>query len=123
MFDKNVTLQGPVFDATYLIGNEPRRARGALTLDNKNALCEMLAEILFVEYSGAVSGLSSSWKQVRSNLTKAVTSIVRHTQTAGDLTITDEFSCRYSSVGLAKLHVPINRIANVIRHKLAADLG
>lgn len=121
-FDKGDSVQGPPFDTAYIIGNEPRSSSGSLTLGDKGALCDMLAEVLFVEYSGTVESLASSWRSARSNMANALTSVVRYQHSARGQTITDEFSCRYASLGLAKLHVPINRIATIVRHRLAADL-
>ncbi|MFP5514209.1 MAG: tubulin-like doman-containing protein [Alphaproteobacteria bacterium] len=121
-FDKGDSVQGPPFDTAYLIGNEPRSSSGSLALGDKGALSDMLAEVLFVEYSGTVESLASSWRSARSNMSSALTSVVRYPQSARGQTIIDEFSCRYASLGLAKLHVPINRIATIVRHRLAADL-
>ena len=115
---------GPVFDTAYLIGNKPHGAGGTLALKDKNSLCEMLAESLFIEYGGHVEALATDWLSQRSNFADNLTGIIRYPYVGSKSSqpFEMEFSCRYSSLGLSKLHVPVQRIAMLVRHQLAGDL-
>lgn len=130
-YESNQHLTGPVFDTAYLVGNKPRGSGGTLALKDKNSLCEMLAEALFIDHGGAMQPLAAEWKSKRSNFDDYLTSIVKYQYTSGasgsangegDRSFTEEFSCRYSSLGLSKLHIPVQRIATLVRHQLAIDL-
>lgn len=117
------TTQGPVFDTTYLIGNRPRGSGGTVALRDKNTLCEMLAETLFVEYGGRIDALATDWGSKRSNFADNLTGVVRYEYSGkGGRTFHEEFSCRYASLGLSKLHIPVQRVAALVRHQLAIDL-
>ncbi|MBP7335166.1 tubulin-like doman-containing protein [Niveispirillum sp.] len=123
-FREKQSLRGPVFEMAYLIGNKPDSPIGELRVDQKTALCDMLAESLFVELGGKTTGLAAEWASRRSNLQDSLTSVVRMTY-HGNLPgyeIIEEFSCRYGSFGLSKLHVPIQRVAALVRHRLAEEM-
>jgi len=117
-------IRGPVFELSYLIDNRPDGQGGELNAKDKNALCEMLAEALFVEYGNKTEALAADWGSKRSNLQDSLTGVVRMSYTAeqGSFHFTEEFCCRYGSLGLSKLHVPIQRIGAVVRHRMAEEL-
>ncbi|KAA0574342.1 hypothetical protein FZ983_27760 [Azospirillum sp. B21] len=124
-YESNQHLDGPAFSTAYLVGNKPRGSGGTLALKDKNSLCEMLAETLFIRYGGATQPLAAEGQSKRSNFDDYLTGIVKYQYTSvsgGDRSFTEEFSCRYSSLGLSKLHIPVQRIATLVRHQLAVDL-
>jgi len=116
-------MRGPVFDATYLIGNQPREGRGKLTLEDKNALCQMIAEVLYVEYSPGheANSLASELRSSRVNFNTALNRAYSYPNVHEDLRFREPFACRYSSFGLSKIHIPIHRIESVIHYRLARD--
>jgi len=116
-------VRGPVFDSTYLIGNQPYDGRGKLTLEDKNALCQMIAEALYVEYSPSseATELASAVRSARSNFNTALNRSYIYPNAHEGLRFTESFSCRYSSFGLSKIHIPIHRIEAAIYYRLARD--
>ncbi|AUN32590.1 tubulin-like doman-containing protein [Niveispirillum cyanobacteriorum] len=123
-YQSRQTLRGPVFEMAYLVGNKPDSPAGELRVDQKTALCDMLAECLFVEYGGRSEAMAQDWASKRSNLQDSLANVVSlpyHGAIEG-FTVTEEFSCRYGSIGLSKLHVPIQRVAALVRHRLAQDM-
>lgn len=123
-FNSGATLRGPVFHTAYLIGNKPRGRGGSLAVSQKNAICEMLAETLFIEYGATLEALSSDWRSKRSNFADSLQTTVSYEYSGqgNREPFTEEFSCGYSSLGLSKLHVPVQRIAMVVRHRLGIEL-
>lgn len=126
-YNSHQTLRGPVFEMTYLIGNRPDSPAGGLKVDQKTALCDMLAECLFVDYGGKSVAMAQSRASTRSNLQDSLASVVSLTYhgndgDGGDLRVTEEFSCRYGSLGLSKIHIPIQRVAALVRHRMAQDM-
>jgi hypothetical protein len=115
---------GPVFDIAYVIGNRPSGTGGTLALKDKNSLCEMLAEALFIDHGGATQALAAEWASKRSNFADSLAGTIRHEYGAqtGGRKFAEEYCCRYGSLGLSKLHIPVQRIASLVRHKLAMDL-
>lgn len=116
-------LRGPVFDTTYLIGNQPRDGRGKLTLEDKNALCQMIAEVLYVEYSPGheANSLASELRSSRVNFNTALNRSYSYPNVHEDLKFREPFACRYSSFGLSKVHIPIHRIESVVHYRLSRD--
>jgi len=124
MFDQGRTLQGPVFDATYLIDNSPASHAGNLALEDKNALCRMLAEWLYIEYgSGSdVSGLAAERRATEVNFSTALNRVFPYKYQYEGLEFTEVFSCRYSSFGLSKLYIPVDRVETAVQHRLVKEL-
>ncbi len=115
-------LRGPVFDTCYVLGNRPRSKGGGVDIDDKNAYCEMLAEYLYIEYGGDSDALASQWRGARSNFTNALTNIVAHGYNIDGTPVRETYSVNYSSFGLSKLFIPVDRIYTRCRHRLALDL-
>jgi hypothetical protein len=117
-------VRGPVFDALYLIGNQSYDGRGKLTLEDKNALCQMIAEMLYIEYSpGAEANtLASEVRSSRVNFNVALNRKYSYPNQHDGLKFSEPFCCRYSSFGLSKLFIPIHRIEAAIFYRLARDI-
>jgi hypothetical protein len=115
-------MRGPVFDTCYILGNRPRSKGGGVDIDDKNAYCEMLAEYLYIEYGGDSDALATQWRGARSNFTNALTNIVSHGYDFDNDSFRETYSVNYSSFGLSKLFIPIDRIYTRCRHRLALDL-
>lgn len=115
-------LRGPVFDTCYILGNRPRSGAGSVDIADKNAYCEMLAEYLFIEYGGEADTLAAQWRGARSNYTNALTSTVSHGYDFDGQPFRETWSVSYSSFGLAKLFIPVDRIYTQCVHRLALDL-
>jgi hypothetical protein len=115
-------LSGPAFQSTLLIDNKPRGAGGNIQLDQKDALCDMLAEYLFIEYGLRNEALATSFRSARSNFAGALQTILEARYESAPFTLSENFCCLYGSLGLAKLHVPIDRISSLVQHRLAKDI-
>lgn len=115
-------LRGPVFDACYILGNRPRSGAGGVDIADKNAYCEMLAEFLFIEYGGRDDALAMQWRGARSNYTNALTSTVSHGYEFDGQPFRETWSVAYSSFGLSKLFIPVDRVYTQCIHRLALDL-
>jgi hypothetical protein len=115
-------LSGPVFQSTLLVDNKPRGTGGTIQIDQKNALCDMLAEYLFVEYGLRSEPLADSFRSARSNFAGALQAILEARYDDAPFPLRENFCCLYGSLGLAKLHVPIDRITSLVQHRLAHDI-
>ena len=123
MYDQSRTQPGPVFDSTYLIDNSPASNAGNLALEDKNALCRMIAEWLYIEYgSGAdVSGLVAERRAIEVNFGTVLNRVFPYQYQHNGLNFTEVFSCRYSSFGLSKLYIPVDRVETGVQHRLVKD--
>jgi len=123
MYQQGDTREGPVFDNTFLIDNVPASNAGQISLQDKNALCRMIAEWLYIEHSGGndVNGLVSLFRQAYSNASTARNDIFRHSYSAAGVAFTEEFSRRYSSFGLSKLYIPVDRVTTAVQYRLAKE--
>jgi hypothetical protein len=117
------TLLGPVFDTAYIIGNRPAGGSGALALEDKDALCRMLAEWIYVEYATGreVESLVAERRSAETNFLNALNGITSHPYLSNGLSFTETFSRRYSSLGLSKLYIPVNRVEAVVQYQLAKE--
>ena len=122
---ENKSVSGPVFDNTYIIGNQPDSSAGVITLDEKDALCRMIAESFFVEYGYGpdVESLGAQRRSAQSNFAEDLRGKITHNYGYNDFTFSEVFSCRYSSFGLSKLHIPIHRIETLVHNRLAFDIA
>jgi BMFP domain-containing protein YqiC len=123
MYQQGGTRQGPVFDNIFLIDNAPASSAGQISLEDKNALCRMIAEWLYIEHSGGddVNGLVSVFRQAYSNASTARNDVFRHSYPTAGVAFEEEFSRRYSSFGLSKLYIPIDRVTSAVQYRLAKD--
>jgi len=122
LYQQGNRLPGPVFDTTYLIDNAPASHAGQMALDDKNALCRMIAEWLYIDYSSGneVSGLLSQRQADQSNFSAALNTVFTHDYPG--VNFQEVFSRRYSSFGLSKLYVPVDRVETAVQHRLVKDL-
>ena len=124
MYEQRKTLAGPVFDTSYLIDNAPASNAGQLAIEDKNALCRMIAEWLYIEYGTGtdVSGLGSERRAKEVNFSTELNRIFSHKYELDGLEFTEVFSCRYSSFGLSKLYIPVDRVEMTVQYRLVEDL-
>ncbi|KHD04593.2 hypothetical protein PN36_07625 [Candidatus Thiomargarita nelsonii] len=124
LYDNGETLSGPVFDTTYLIDNAPASHAGQVALDNKNALCRMMAEWLYIEYSSGpeVAGLVAKRREDEVAFADALNMVFTHQYDYQGVQFKEIFSRRYSSFGLSKLYVPVDRVETAVQHRLVKDL-
>jgi len=120
------TLPGPVFDMSYLIGNRSASGQGALALEDKDSLCRMIAESLYIETATGegVDSLAAERRSSQVNFSSTLSRTVPYDyrDKSYSLNFRDQFSCRYSSFGLSKIYIPLSRVEVVVHHRLARDL-
>lgn len=119
--EQHVAIAGPIFEATYLIDNHPAGSGGSLSLQDKNSLTNMLAEWLFIDYSSGpeVEPLASQKRSAHVNASANRLTPIRYKYHQG---FTEVFACRYSSMGLSKIYIPVQRTQIAVQHRLAADI-
>ncbi len=124
MYEQRNTLPGPVFDTSYLIDNAPASNAGHLAINDKNALCRMIAEWLYIEYgTGAdVGGIGAERRAKEVNFSTELNRIFSHKYELDGLEFAEVFSCRYSSFGLSKLYIPVDRVEMTVQYRLVEDL-
>jgi hypothetical protein len=115
------SIAPPVFNYCYLIDN--MNATGKTVDSNSKALLfNMLADNIFKDFS---QGEFSGYKRgVRVNLDQFLVDefAFKHLNEDGRTIIDQKFICRYSSLGLASVMVPLDRIKLACAYKLAADI-
>ncbi len=123
MYEQDNSLQGPVFDHAFLIDNSPASKAGSLAIEDKNALCRMLAEWLYIEYGTGndVSGLGAERRMKEVNFSTALNQPYSYTYHSLGLEFTEEFSCRYLSFGLSKIYIPVDRIETLVEYRLVQE--
>jgi hypothetical protein len=115
-------IPGPPFNTCYLIDNQTD-AGGQIGPQNKTDLCDMIADNIFIDFSA--EGFSNKKRSVRSNLDEDLTRELeyKYHDTGGKKEIhTEIFSCRFSTFGLNKIYMPIDRIRKASSFKLIVDL-
>ncbi|MBL8149006.1 MAG: tubulin-like doman-containing protein [Blastocatellia bacterium] len=111
----------PVFNYCYTI--DSMNAAGKTVDNNSKALIfNMLADNIFKDFS---QGEFAGYKRgVRVNLDQFLVDefAFKHLNEDGRTIIDQKFMCRYSSVGLASVTVPLDRIKLACAYKLAVDV-
>lgn len=115
------SLPPPAFNYCYLIDSMNMAGK---TVDNnsKSLLFNMLADNIFKDFS---QGDFAGYKRgVRVNLDQFLVDefAFRHLNDEGRTVIDQKFICRYSSLGLSTVSVPIDRIKMACAYKLAVSL-
>jgi hypothetical protein len=117
------SLPGPPFNTCYILDNQPRASREALSPGDKMNLCDMVAEAVFLDFNEG--NFAAQKRSTRSNLEQFLLSKVDmdyEDRESHRLLFTDVFSCRFSSFGLTKLFVPADRIRRSCAYRLSIDL-
>lgn len=115
-----VTVVGPPFGNTFLIGNRP--ADGT-PIHQKHAgdLFDMIAENIFVDFTRR--DFAARKRSLRSNLEDFLKNDLEYAYREGEEVIYRElFSYRFSTFGLSKLHVPVDRVRRACSARLGVDL-
>jgi hypothetical protein len=115
------SIAPPAFNYCYLIDSMNGAGK---TVDNnsKPLLFNMLADNIFKDFS---QGEFAGYKRgVRVNLDQFLVDefAFKHLNEDGRTIIDQKFICRYSSIGLASVTVPLDRIKLACAYKLAADV-
>jgi hypothetical protein len=79
---------------------------------------------LYIEYAPdrAVDSLGAARRSAQANFATALNGVTSHPYLYNeDLKFEDVFSCRYSSLGLSKIYIPVHRIETLVHHRLARD--
>ncbi|MEW6733603.1 MAG: tubulin-like doman-containing protein [Acidobacteriota bacterium] len=111
----------PVFNYCYVI-DSMNAAGKTVDGNSKTLLFNMLADNIFKDFS---QGEFAGYKRgVRVNLDQFLVDefAFKHLNEDGRTIIDQKFICRYSSVGLASVTVPFDRIKLACAYKLAADI-
>lgn len=116
---------GPPFNSLFLVGNAPHGG-AAIPGDRKGDLFDMIAESVFADFSR--QGFAERKRSLRSNLEDFLKNDLEYrylepNDRGGDDTVfSDVFSFRFSTFGLSKLFVPVDRIRRACGFRLAVDL-
>ncbi|MDB4949780.1 MAG: hypothetical protein JWM27_2429 [Gemmatimonadetes bacterium] len=115
-----VTVVGPPFNNTFLVGNSP--AEGTpLNPQRKGDLFDMIAENVFVDFSRR--DFATKKRSLRSNLEDFLKNDLEYEYRENGAVIYRElFSYRFSTFGLSKLHVPVDRVRRACTARLGVDL-
>ena len=111
----------PAFNYCYLIDNM-NAAGKTVDANSKTLIFNMLADNIFKDFS---QGEFAGYKRgVRVNLDQFLVDefAFKHLDEHGRTIIDQKFICRYSSVGLASVTVPLDRIKLACAYKLAAEV-
>lgn len=111
----------PVFNYCYLIDNMNMSGK-TVDSNSKTLLFNMLADNIFKDFS---QGEFAGYKRgVRVNLDQFLVDeyAFKHLGDDGRTIIDQKFICRYSSVGLASVTVPLDRIKLACAYRLAAEV-
>ncbi|MCS6886261.1 MAG: tubulin-like doman-containing protein [Acidobacteriota bacterium] len=115
------SIPPPAFNYCYLIDNM-NIAGKTIDSNSKAVLFNMLADNIFKDFS---QGEFAGYKRgVRVNLDQFLVDeyAFRHISEDGRPVIDQKFICRYSSLGLAAVSIPIDRIQKACAYKLAVDV-
>lgn len=120
--EKSPGIAGPPFNTCYLIDNRTEK-RGAIGLDKKGDLCDMIAETLFADYTNHI--FAANKRSVRSNLDDYLGNELKYDylDARGNTIHTEVFSCRFSAMGFSKIFVPADRIRKACAYRFASDLA
>jgi hypothetical protein len=114
------TVVGPPFNSCFLVGNAP--AGGvAIPPERKGEVFDMVAESIFVDFSR--QSFAEQKRSMRSNLEDYLKNDLEYSYYDGkDVVYREVFSFRFSTFGLSKLHVPVDRIRRACAYRLGVDL-
>jgi Tubulin like len=115
-----VSVVGPPFNSCFLISNAP--SGGApVPPDGKGDIFDMIAENVFVDF--ARQDFAVRKRSMRSNLEDFLKNELEYGYLDDDeVVFQDVFSFRFSTFGLSKLFVPIDRIRRACGYRLGVDL-
>jgi hypothetical protein len=123
LMEQGISLPPPVFDTTYLI--DAQTEKGA-RIDKQGDLFEMAAETLFLMYGNRATTWASAWNSRRSNdegvLTETCTVSPDVKGRGYDGGYEQVFSRRYGSFGLAKIYMPVRRLAVKAQYQISVDI-
>ena len=111
----------PAFNYCYLVDNM-NAAGKTVDSNSKTLIFNMLADNIFKDFS---QGEFAGYKRgVRVNLDQFLVDefAFKHLDEHGRTIIDQKFICRYSSIGLASVTVPLDRIKLACAYKLAAEV-
>lgn len=121
--ERGVSLPPPVFDTTYLI--DAQTEKGA-RIDKQGDLFEMAAETMFLMYGNRATTWAAAWNSRRSNdegiLTETCTVSPKAKGSDYEGGYEQVFSRRYGSFGLAKIYMPVRRLAVRAQYQIAVDI-
>jgi hypothetical protein len=114
-------ISAPAFDTAYLIDNVALGG-GLIEAKDKSDLFDMVAENIFLNFSS--DSFSRTKDSVRSNLESYLTTplFYRYDEYAESNGYTEILAQRFSSFGLSKIYVPVDRIRRACGYQLALDL-
>lgn len=117
---ETLNVVGPPFGSTFLIGNRP--ADGT-PIHPKHAgdIFDMIAENIYVDYTQR--DFAARKRSLRSNLEDFLKNDLEYAYRENDDIIYRElFSYRFSTFGLSKLYVPVDRVRRACSARLGVDL-
>lgn len=115
-------LRGPAFDYCYLIDNASEGGLN-LTAGRITDLFDMVAESIVAEYSGGP--YASQKRSARDNIMPKLTESflkVSYQDSAGEQIYEESFSKLYSSLGFARLQVPVMQMRSACASRLALEM-
>ncbi|HKP76462.1 MAG TPA: tubulin-like doman-containing protein [Longimicrobiaceae bacterium] len=114
------TIVGPPFNSCFLVGNAPAGGE-QLPADRKGDLFDMIAESVFIDFSR--QRFAEQKRSMRSNLEDYLKNDLEYSYFDGNEVVYREvFSFRFSTFGLSKVYIPVDRIRRACGYRMAVDL-
>lgn len=119
-------VMGPPFHNCFLIGNR-NNSNQVIMPDNKSEIFSMISEKIFLDFEKTqfAEKMRGFWENTHSSTMYDYPYEIKDTDENNreQILFKSTFPCRYASLGMAKIHVNIDRLRNAAAYYLAEEIA